>query len=197
MRARPNWVSLASGSALNTATGSPSSPSGSPGVDSDSPVAHLHTLESADSDFTRVLAGKVVQSEAGPPSFVDEAWLRTPDLAWCQCYWEASRRAYDFTDPPPIDPAEWLAELASHKMRPERRAVARELATYADHGTGRNVRPSMTTLAARLGGSRARVNTHVRRLHTAGWLAVTAKAPRGVIIYALSLPESGTQPVKR
>lgn len=147
-------------------------------------------------NYSEALAGALIQSEDAPPPWVDPSWVREPDIYWQAGAWPIHRpkRLYVFTDPGPVDPEVWSRHISGARMRPERRSVALALAGYADHGTGRNVRPSTETLAKVLGRDRANVNRHIRRLHTDGWLAVTGKARLGVIVYALTLPKSDIQP---
>lgn len=78
--------------------------------------------------------------------------------------------------------------------------VGLEVATYGDYKTGRNVRPSMSTIAADLGYCRRHVMTQMRSLREGGWLTPSgAKGPKGVIDYVLTLPGQGVpvgSPVK-
>lgn len=150
--------------------------------------------------YATVLEGLLIQSPGPAPDFVDSGALHKPHVAWSteSAGVRPRSRTYAFaSDPPIVSPEVWLGHVAAARMRPERRAVASELATFADRDTGRNVRPAVKTIAARIGRARENVNRHIRNLVTESWLLATGKAPRGVLIYALALPESVTQPVKK
>lgn len=103
----------------------------------------------------------------------------------------APPRMYEYADPQvlePVSPGEWLVTAKRRRRRTEWHPVARHLAAHADRDTGRNVRCSVKRMADHLGKSRENCNRHVRRLSTEGWLRMTGKAQRGVIVYALAIP---------
>jgi hypothetical protein len=147
----------------------------------------------ADGTFADFLNDKLIQSDGLAPDFVDPELVRCPDVVfrWAGAPEPSRRRAWTFVDAGalPVAPVDrWLALVDVAPLHPERRKVAREFATFADFETGRNARPAISTIASRLGKERARVNSHVTGLKKAGWLAPTAKAAKGVIVYALSVP---------
>jgi hypothetical protein len=77
----------------------------------------------------------------------------------------------------------------SADLPPMRKLVAVAVALHGDFATGENVRPSMTTVAGYAGlKSRVTANRHVRALVSTGWLTATGKAPKGVVVYSLTLP---------
>jgi hypothetical protein len=143
-------------------------------------------------NYSEALSDLVIQSEGPPPAWVDPSWVRRADILWRARPWpiHRPRRLYVYADPEPIEPEVWAQHIKAARMRPERRAVALALAIYADHGTGRNVRPAVETLAKGIGRGRSNVNRHIRGLLRDDWLTVTGKAARGVIVYALTLPKA-------
>ena len=160
----------------------------------------LDTLGTAllgrDGHFTEFLRGMLIQGAEPPPEFVDPAWVRTPDLVCVlggdDLRPEPVRRVYDFVQPaaiPDITVEAWRSKIAQAKLHPQCKRVARALSAYATFATGKDVRPAMGTVAAELGKPRTTVNKHTRRLVNDGWLVGTGKAEKGVIIYALAVPD--------
>jgi hypothetical protein len=92
-----------------------------------------------------------------------------------------------------VTEATWRRAVMFSDMPTTRKAVAVAVALHADYRTGRNARPSNATVA-RLAGLTGKTpgvtaNRHVRALVKAGWLAPTGKAPKGVVVYCLTLPD--------
>jgi hypothetical protein len=97
------------------------------------------------------------------------------------------------TAPGAVSEAVWRRAVMYADMPTTRKAVAVAVALHADYRTGFNARPSNATVA-RLAGLTGKTpgvtaNRHVRALVKAGWLTPTGKAPKGVIVYCLTLPD--------
>lgn len=154
------------------------------------------TLLGRDGHFTEFLRGMLIQGAEPPPEFVDPAWVCTPDLVCVlgggDTRPEPVRRVYEFVEPatiPDITVEAWRCKIEQAKLHPQCKRVARALSAYATFATGKDVRPAMGTVAAELGKPRTTVNKHTRRLVSDGWLVGTGKASKGVIIYALAVPD--------
>lgn len=88
-----------------------------------------------------------------------------------------------------VTEAQWRRAVMSTDLERTRKLVAIAVALHGNVRTGENVRPSMSTVAGYAGlKSRDSANKHVRALVSAGWLTPTGKAPKGVVIYRLTLP---------
>ncbi len=146
--------------------------------------------------YTEFLAGKLIQSAEEPPDFVPRELVKTPDIVW---RWNvpvpvigAHKRVYNFASPkrlPSLGPTEWLEHLEASGANKPRMRAAREIAKYADHETGQNVRPSNQTIADALGVTRKAINRAIKKMEIEGWLTPTGKSFVGVIVYALTVPE--------
>lgn len=147
-----------------------------------------------DGTYAEFLDGKLIQSAEDPPDFVLAEWVREPDIIWrydAPLRPNEPKRLYDFRNPrelEPLAPSAWLDLLRANGANRPRMRVAQELAKYADHRTGLNVRPANGTIAQALGIARESVNRAIKGMVADGWLAQTGKGPKGVITYALSLP---------
>jgi hypothetical protein len=91
-----------------------------------------------------------------------------------------------------VTEAAWRRAVMFSGLPTTRKAVAVAVALHADYRTGRNARPSNATVA-RLAGLTGKTpgvtaNRHVRALVKDGWLTPTGKAPKGVVVYSLTLP---------
>jgi hypothetical protein len=96
------------------------------------------------------------------------------------------------TAPGAVTEVEWRRAVMCSDLRTTTKAVAIAVALHADYRTGLNARASNATVArmAGLGGKTPgqTANRHVRALAKAGWLTPTGKAPKGVVVYCLTLP---------
>ena len=89
---------------------------------------------------------------------------------------------------------QWRTALLESDVSHAMLRIGLMIATYGTYQTGRDVKPSMVTVATRLGYSREYVMRIVRNLKAAGWLTPSgSKGQKGVIDYILTLPPGEQQ----
>ena len=94
--------------------------------------------------------------------------------------------------PPPITPSAWIEAVKEAGANKRRIELCQALTFYADHKTGRHIRPKNATIAQHLGITREAANRGIARLKDDGWLVSTGKSVGGIVVYALSTPQPTT-----